>query len=105
MTMGSPVASEASLPGVEEMNASCLPSGDQVNSLPVPGRGLLVPFVDARKVMSEPSACAANSPDLSAMLPSKASIFPSGDHTGRKDARFRRKHRRSEEHTSELQSR
>src|SRR6266404_902615 len=88
MTMGSPEDSAASLPGVEEMNASCLPSGDQVNSLPVPGRGLLVPFVDARKVMSEPSARATNSPDLSAIHPSKASDFPSGDHSGPPAASF-----------------
>src|SRR6266446_6360769 len=33
MTMGSPEASAASLPGVEEMNASWLPSGDQKTRL------------------------------------------------------------------------
>src|SRR5258707_15056772 len=82
MTMGSPEACAASAPRVEEMNAICLLSGDQVSSLPVPGSGLLVPLVEVRKAISDPSGRATNSPLLSSCLPSKASHLPSGDHSG-----------------------
>src|SRR6266853_6596060 len=64
------------------MNASCLPSGDQVTSLPVPGSGLLVPVIDARKVTSVPSDRATNNPPFSPWWPRKANHLPSGDHSG-----------------------
>src|SRR6266404_6376883 len=82
MTMGSPAASAAKVLGVEEMNAICLPSGDQVTSRAAPGSGLFVPLIDARKVTSEPSARATKTPCLSPWLPWKASHLPSGDHRG-----------------------
>src|SRR5579859_7196152 len=88
MTMGSPEASAAKALGVEEMKASCLPSGDQVISLPVPGSGLLVPPLEARKVISEPSGRVTKRPLWSPCLPKKASDFPSGDHNGLPPASF-----------------
>jgi len=39
----SPVASAVSGPGVAEINAICLPSGDHATSAPVPGNGAFVP--------------------------------------------------------------
>src|ERR1700730_17950758 len=88
MTIGSPLAALASVPGVEDTKASRLPSGDQATSLPVPGSGLLVPFVGARKGTSDPSARATKSPDLSPWLPDRANHFPSGDHSGLPAASF-----------------
>ena len=64
MTLGSPDASAAKALGVEEINAICLPSGDHVISFPEPGSGLLVPGVEARNVISDPSCRATNSPLL-----------------------------------------
>src|ERR1700730_8639757 len=89
MTIGSPLAPLASVPGVEDTKASRLPSGDQATSLPVPGSGLLVPFVGARKVTSDPSARATKSPDLSPWLPERANHFPRGDQRGPPEASCR----------------
>src|SRR5258706_13078321 len=82
ITMGSPEASAANALGVDEMNAICFPSGDQVISLPVPGSGLFVPVVGAKEVTSDPSGWATNTPALPPWLPANATSLPSGDHSG-----------------------
>src|SRR5215469_1848562 len=82
MTLGSPLASAALSSGVDETNASCLLSGDQLAALPVPGSGLFVPLVGARNVMPVPSGRAIRSPWFSPWLPENASHFPSGDQSG-----------------------
>src|SRR5215467_8385509 len=79
--MGSPPASAARGSAVEETNAICLLSGDQEKSLPVPGKGLLVPCGSARNVTSDPSGRTTNSPPWSPWCPEKAIHLPSGDHT------------------------
>src|SRR5579883_2906405 len=82
MTRGSPSASAAASPGVDETKAICLESGDQAALLPCPGSGLLVPFISAKKVMPEPSARDMSRPCLPVWLPKKARDLPSGDHIG-----------------------
>ena len=55
--MGSALELESATPspGVAEMKASRFESGDHATSFPVPGRGLLVPSVGVRNVVSLPS--------------------------------------------------
>src|SRR5215469_4724561 len=80
--MGSPEASAVSGPGVAETKAICLLSGDQVTLAPWPGSGELLPFIRARKVAPEPSACATHRPDFSPSPPEYANHLPSGDQSG-----------------------
>src|SRR5215467_7456638 len=81
MTIGSLLASAAPSPGVEEMKATCFPSGDHATDLPVPGSGEFVPDVAARNVASLPSGCAISNPCLSSSAPLKAIHLQSADHT------------------------
>src|SRR5207248_420293 len=81
-TMGSPVAAAVSGPGVEEINAIRVLSGDQAALFPWSGIGELLPAVDASSAGPEPSACAIINPDLPSSPPKYASHFPSGDHSG-----------------------
>src|ERR1700719_3658866 len=80
--MGSPLASEAPSLAVDDTNASCFPSGDQVKSFPVPGNGEFVPASAARKVVSLPSGCAMKRPCLSPSPPRNAIHLLSPDHSG-----------------------
>ena len=81
MTIGSPFAS-ASGPGVAEMNARRVPSGDQASRTPDEGSGWLVPSTGAINCGPEPSALATISPEPAAMWPMKASRLPSGEKVG-----------------------
>src|SRR5215469_770674 len=82
MTIGSPLASAAPSPGVEEMKAICFPSGDHATDLPVPGNGEFVPDVGARNVVTPPSGCAISNPGLSPSAPLNTIHLLSADHTG-----------------------
>ena len=82
MTIGSPVASAAPSPAVDETKAICFPSGDHVTAFPVPGSGELVPAIAARKVVSLPSGCAIQRPCLSPSALWNAIHLLSPDHSG-----------------------
>ena len=86
ITIGSPLASAVSGPGVDETNAIRLPSGDHATVRPLPGNGALVPDISATNRAPPPSARATTSPVLSPTLPRKAIDWPSGDQTGLPDA-------------------
>ena len=53
ITIGSPLASAVSGPGVAEINAICLLSGDHVTSAPVPGSGAFVPLASVKNVAAD----------------------------------------------------
>src|SRR5215469_18567149 len=82
MTIGSPLASAAPSPGVEEMKAICFPPGDHATVFPVPGNGEFVPDVGARNVASLPPGCEITNPCLSPSAPLKATHLLSADHIG-----------------------
>src|SRR5579883_424245 len=79
MTIGSPVASAVSGPGVADTYAICRLSGDQVTDCPCPGSGEFDPETSATCVASDPSGCTTQSPDWLPSPPSYAIHFPSGD--------------------------
>jgi len=82
MTMGSPLASSVSGPGVEETDAMRVPSGDHEMRSPSPGSGWLVPLVATSRRASEPSGCETMSPapsPASSPRSSQATSEPSGD--------------------------
>src|ERR1700722_8917906 len=85
MTIGSPLASAVSGPGVAEINAICLLSGDQVTSAPVPGNGAFVPLVSVKNVVEVPSGCTTPSPCFPSAAPSYAIHRESGDQTAPPD--------------------
>src|ERR1700722_11471464 len=85
MTIGSPLASAVSGPGVAEINAICLLSGDHVTSAPVPGSGAFVPLASAKNVGADPSGCPPASPCFPSAAPLNAIHRESGDHTAEPD--------------------
>src|ERR1700722_880559 len=85
MTIGSPLASAVSGPGVAEINAICLLSGDHVTSAPVPGSGAFVPLVSVKNVTDDPSGCTIASPCFPSAAPLNAIHRESGDHTADPD--------------------
>src|SRR6202453_3727870 len=82
MIRGSPLASAARSSAVEEMKAICFPSGDHATSLPVSGRGELVPASGASEVALLPSGCAIKRLLASPSLPWNAIHLLSADHRG-----------------------
>ena len=85
ITIGSPVASAVSGPGVDETNAIRLPSGDQATVRPLPGSGAFVPDISATNRAPAPSGRATTSPVLSPTRPRYAIDWPSGDQSGLPD--------------------
>src|SRR5262249_41614079 len=88
MTIGSPVASAVSGPGVDPTNAMRLSSGDQVGVVLDPGNGALVPPASARTLALVPSARTTARPFLPPTEPRYASHCPSCDQTGSPEGSF-----------------
>src|SRR5262245_789407 len=88
MTIGSPLASAVSGPGVVETNAMRLPSGDQAGLVVLPGSGALVPATSARSFAPVPSGFATTSPLFPSTRPRYTIDWPSGDHCGSPEDSF-----------------
>src|SRR5438874_13350512 len=82
ITIGSPVASAVSGPGVEETDAIRLPSGAHAIVCPDPGSGAFVPLISATKRADDPSGLATTRPLFSPTRPRYAIHWLSGDHCG-----------------------
>src|SRR6267378_2661146 len=88
MTIGSPLASAVSGPGIDDTNAIRFPSGDHATLVPMPGSGAFVPVISARNLAPVPSGFAIASPLLPSTRPRWAIHWPSGDHCGSPDDSF-----------------
>src|SRR6516225_2239098 len=86
MTIGSPVASAVSGPGVEDTKAMRLLSGDHEGDVLAPGRGAFVPSTSAISLAFVPSVREMTRPACAPTLPRYASHWPSGDQTGSPEA-------------------